>query len=76
MTLTAYARNLARLLAPYRGTAALIAVLLGVDVAFSAAWPLSFKVLIDRMTRADKDELKSQLDEMQARTKAALKAKK
>ena len=52
MTLTAYARNLARLLAPYRGTAALIAVLLGVDVAFSAAWPLSFKVLIDRMTRA------------------------
>ena len=33
-------------------------------------------LFIDRMTRADKDELKSQLDEMQARTKAALKAKK
>jgi ATP-binding cassette subfamily B protein len=52
MTLTAYARSLARLLAPYRGTAALVGVLLGVDVLFSAAWPLSFKYLIDRITRA------------------------
>jgi len=31
---------------------------------------------IDRMARVDKDELKSQLDELQARTKAELKAKK
>src|SRR5271165_530607 len=52
MTFDAYARNLARLLAPYRATAALVAVLLGVDVLFSAAWPLSFKFLIDRITRA------------------------
>jgi len=52
MTLITYARNLARLLAPYRGTAALVGVLLGVDVVFSAAWPLSFKFLIDRITRA------------------------
>jgi len=52
MTLIAYARNLARLLAPYRATAALVGVLLGVDVLFSSAWPLSFKYLIDRMTRA------------------------
>jgi len=28
------------------------------------------------MARVDKDELKSQLDELQARTKAELKAKK
>ena len=52
MTLVAYARNLARLLAPYRGTAILVGALLGVDVLFSAAWPLSFKYLIDRITRA------------------------
>ncbi len=52
MTLITYVRSLARLLAPYRGTAALIGVLLGVDVLFSAAWPLSFKYLIDHITRA------------------------
>ncbi len=52
MTPLAYARNLARLLAPYRGTAALVGALLLVDVVFSAAWPLSFKFLIDRITRA------------------------
>jgi ATP-binding cassette subfamily B protein len=52
MTLLTYARSLARLLAPYRGTAALVGVLLGVDVLFSAAWPLSFKYLIDHITRA------------------------
>ena len=52
MTPITYARNLARLLSPYRGTAALVGVLLGVDVVFSAAWPLSFKYLIDRITRA------------------------
>ncbi|HEV7925671.1 MAG TPA: peptide deformylase [Verrucomicrobiae bacterium] len=33
-------------------------------------------LFIDRMTRAEKDELKPQLDEMQAATKEALKAKK
>jgi hypothetical protein len=33
-------------------------------------------LFIDRMTRADKDELKPELDELQAATKAALKAKK
>jgi peptide deformylase len=33
-------------------------------------------LFIDRMARADKDELKPQLDELQADTKAALKAKK
>jgi peptide deformylase len=32
-------------------------------------------LFIDRMTRTDKDELQSQLDELQASTKAALKAK-
>src|ERR1017187_2662839 len=52
MTLITYARNLARLLAPYRGTAVLVGILLGVDVLFSAAWPLSFKYLIDHITRA------------------------
>jgi ATP-binding cassette subfamily B protein len=52
MTLFTYARHLARLLAPYRGTATLIGILLGVDVLFSAAWPLSFKYLIDHITRA------------------------
>jgi len=50
MTLSAYAKSLVRLLGPYRGTAALVGVLLIVDVAFGAAWPLSFKYLIDRMT--------------------------
>ena len=33
-------------------------------------------LFIDRMTRADKDELKPQLDELRAATKAALKANK
>jgi peptide deformylase len=33
-------------------------------------------LFIDRMTRADKDELKPQLDELQAATKAAAKAQK
>jgi peptide deformylase len=33
-------------------------------------------LFIDRMSRAEKEELKSQLDELQAATKAALKAKK
>ena len=33
-------------------------------------------LFIDRMTRADKEELKPQLDELQAATKAALKARK
>jgi peptide deformylase len=33
-------------------------------------------LFIDRMARADKDELKEQLDELQAETKAALKARK
>jgi peptide deformylase len=33
-------------------------------------------LFIDRMSRAEKDELKPQLDELQAATKAALKAKK
>ena len=40
------------LLAPYRGTASLVGVLLGVDVVFSAAWPLSFKYFVDRITQA------------------------
>jgi len=52
MTLRAFAASLARLLAPYRGTAALIGVLLFVDVLFSAAWPLSFKYFIDRIAQA------------------------
>lgn len=33
-------------------------------------------LFIDRMTRADKDELKPQLDELQAKTKAVLKARR
>jgi len=33
-------------------------------------------LFIDRMSRAEKEELKSQLDELQAATKVALKAKK
>ena len=33
-------------------------------------------LFIDRMARADKDELKTQLEELQAATKAALKARK
>jgi peptide deformylase len=33
-------------------------------------------LFIDRMTRADKEELKPQLDELQAATKAVLKARK
>jgi len=52
MTLSAFAARIMRLLAPYRGTAALIGMLLGVDVVFSAAWPLSFKYFIDRITQA------------------------
>jgi len=51
MTLSAFARSLVRLLAPYRGTATLIGILLLVDVVFGAAWPLSFKYIIDRITR-------------------------
>jgi peptide deformylase len=33
-------------------------------------------LFIDRMSRADKEELKPQLDELQAKTKAALKARR
>jgi peptide deformylase len=33
-------------------------------------------LFIDRMTRSDKDDLQSELDELQAKTKAVLKAKK
>ncbi|HXP60468.1 MAG TPA: hypothetical protein VN829_08260 [Dongiaceae bacterium] len=50
MTLSAYARSLVRLLAPRRGTAAVVGALLVVDVAFVAAWPLTFEYLINRVT--------------------------
>jgi ATP-binding cassette, subfamily B, bacterial len=50
MTFSQYTRVLARYLAPYRGTAAWVGVLLILDVVFSIAWPLSFKYFIDKLT--------------------------
>ncbi len=50
MTFPQYIRVLTRYLAPYRGTAAGVVVLMMLDVTFSISWPLSFKFLIDNIT--------------------------
>ena len=50
MTFFQYIRLLARYLAPYRGTAAGVGLLLILDVAFSILWPLSLKYFIDKIT--------------------------
>ena len=50
MTFFQYIRLLARYLAPYRGTAAAVGLLLILDVAFSILWPLSLKYFIDKIT--------------------------
>jgi ATP-binding cassette subfamily B protein len=50
MTFAQYIRVLARYLAPYRRTTAGVGLLLIVDIAFSIAWPLSFKYFIDTLT--------------------------
>src|SRR5262245_25502625 len=43
----AFLRTFLRYIRPYRLQAFLLLVLLGIDVAFKTAWPLSFKFLID-----------------------------
>jgi ATP-binding cassette subfamily B protein len=50
MTFFQYIRLLARYLAPYRGTAGGVGLLLLLDVAFSILWPLSLKYFIDKIT--------------------------
>jgi ATP-binding cassette subfamily B protein len=50
MTFYQYIRLLARYLAPYRGTAAGVGLMLILDVAFSILWPLSIKYFIDKIT--------------------------
>ncbi len=47
MNLFQYIRVLARYLAPYRGTAAGVLLMLMLDVVFSISWPLSLKYLVD-----------------------------
>jgi len=40
-------RTLRRYLRPYPGASMMLAFLLLIDVAFTTAWPLGFKVIID-----------------------------
>jgi ATP-binding cassette, subfamily B, bacterial len=50
MTFPQYIRVLTRYLAPHRGAAAGVVLLMMLDVGFSISWPLSFKFLIDNIT--------------------------
>src|SRR5580658_5938519 len=49
MTFSQYLRVLARYLDPYGGTAAVVGLMLLLDVAFSILWPLSIKYFIDKI---------------------------
>jgi ATP-binding cassette, subfamily B, bacterial len=50
-----YIRVLARYLAPYRGMVGSVVFMLMLDVAFSIAWPLSFKYFIDNISSLHMD---------------------
>jgi ATP-binding cassette subfamily B protein len=49
MSALQYLRVIARYLAPYRGMVLMVVLMLLLDVAFSIAWPLSFKYFIDNI---------------------------